>query len=69
MDPLYNIFSHFQRMGNLEGKATDYPFMLAIYLGIFFLCLIDVLWKKFKSYAMVEGGRTFIGDRERRWLK
>ena len=40
MAPLYNIFSHFQRMGNLEGKATDYPFMLALYLGIFFLCLI-----------------------------
>lgn len=36
---------------------------------IFFLCLIDVLWKKFKSYAMVEGGSTFIGDREHRWLK
>ena len=55
-------------------SILDILIKIVVYVGvvggfIFFLCLIDVLWKKFKSYAMVEGGRTFIGDRERRWLK
>lgn len=34
------FFEHLKAMGNLEGKATDYPFMLAIYLGIFIACML-----------------------------
>lgn len=34
------IVEHFKNMGNLAGKATDYPVMMAIYLGIFILCVI-----------------------------
>lgn len=34
------FFKHLQSMGNLEGKATDYPLMMAIYLGIFILCVV-----------------------------
>lgn len=32
------FFEHLKAMGNLEGKATDYPLMLTIYLGIFLIC-------------------------------
>lgn len=35
-----NIIDHFQRMNGLEGQATDYPFMLVIYLGVFLFCFI-----------------------------
>lgn len=34
------LVEHFSAMGNLDGKATDYPIMLTIYLGIFLLCFI-----------------------------
>lgn len=34
------FFNHLTAMGNLEGKATDYPLMMIIYLGIFILCTI-----------------------------
>lgn len=34
------FFRHLTAMGNLEGKATDYPLMMAIYLGIFIACVI-----------------------------
>ena len=34
------FINHLTAMGNLEGKATDYPVMMAIYLGIFILCTI-----------------------------
>lgn len=34
------FFEHLRAMGNLEGKATDYPVMMAIYLGIFIACTI-----------------------------
>ncbi len=55
-------------------SVLDILIKIVVYVGvmggfIFFLCLIDVLWKKFKSYGMVEGDSTFIGDREHRWLK
>lgn len=36
---------------------------------IFFLCLINVLLDKLKGICMVEGGSTFVGDREHRWMK
>lgn len=35
-----DFFEHLKAMGNLEGKATDYPIMLCIYLGIFIICTI-----------------------------
>ena len=35
-----SFFEHLRAMGNLEGKATDYPIMLCIYLGIFIICTI-----------------------------
>ena len=35
-----NFFKHLTAMGNLEGKATDYPVMMAIYLGVFILCTV-----------------------------
>ena len=35
-----DFFKHLTAMGNLEGKATDYPEMMTIYLGIFILCTI-----------------------------
>jgi len=31
---------HLKAMGNLEGKASDYPLMLTIYLGLFIVCAI-----------------------------
>ena len=34
------FIKHLTSMGNLEGKATDYPLMMAIYLGIFLVCSI-----------------------------
>ena len=34
------IYNHFKAMGNLEGKATDYPVMMAIYLGLFIACVV-----------------------------
>ena len=37
---LEELFKHLKAMGNLDGKATDYPVMLVIYLGIFVFCTI-----------------------------
>ena len=37
---LESFFEHLKAMGNLEGKATDYPVMMIIYLGAFILCTI-----------------------------
>ena len=34
------FFRHLSAMGTLEGKATDYPVMMVIYLGIFVACVI-----------------------------
>lgn len=34
------IVDHFTKMNGLEGLGTDYPVMLCIYLGIFFLCFL-----------------------------
>lgn len=35
-----SIFTHFQKMNELEGEGMDYPVMLTIYLGVFFLSFI-----------------------------
>lgn len=54
--------------------VLDILLKIVIYVGvmggfIFFLCLINALLDKFKSIGMVEGGSTFVGDREHRWTK
>lgn len=38
MELFNKIFEHFKEMGNLEGRATDYPVFMTIYLGIFITC-------------------------------
>lgn len=45
------IFEHLRHMNNLEGSATDYPLMLAVYLGIFFICLLSNIMLFFSSYG------------------
>ena len=37
------VISHFLSMGKLEGRATDYPIMLCVYLGIFLFCVISCI--------------------------
>lgn len=39
-DLLQMFGEHLEAMGNLEGKATDYPLMLVIYLGLFVICTV-----------------------------
>lgn len=34
------FFKHLSAMGNLDGKATDYPVMMTVYFGIFVFCMI-----------------------------
>lgn len=34
------IVDHFSKMNGLEGRGTDYPLMICIYLGIFLFCFI-----------------------------
>lgn len=46
-----NFLKHLTAMGNLEGKATDYPVMMAIYLGIFILCTIASLALFFSKHG------------------
>ena len=38
------LIAHFEAMGKLEGKATDYPVMLTVYLGIFILSFITCIF-------------------------
>ncbi len=40
MNIITRFAEHLSAMGRLEGKATDYPVMLTIYLGIFVICSI-----------------------------
>ena len=46
-----NFFKHITAMGNLEGKATDYPVMMTIYLGIFFFCTIASITLFFSKHG------------------
>ncbi len=46
-----DFFKHLIAMGNLEGKATDYPVMMVIYLGIFILCTIASVILLFSKYG------------------
>lgn len=50
-DLLNRFFEHFENMGNLEGNATDYPFMLIVYLGIFLLCTIASIVLFFSKHS------------------
>lgn len=46
-----NFLDHLTAMGKLEGRATDYPVMLCIYLGIFIICTIASLFIAFSKYG------------------
>lgn len=46
-----SLIEHLKAMNNLEGNATDYPLMLAIYLGVFFLCLLANVMLFFSDYG------------------
>ena len=49
---LINIFfEHLDAMGKLAGKATDYPVMLCIYLGIFLICTVASVMLYFSKYG------------------
>lgn len=43
MDLINRIFVHFKAMGKLEGRATDYPVFMTIYLGIFIICIFVLI--------------------------
>ena len=45
------FFDHLKAMGNLEGKATDYPVMMTIYLGIFILCTVVSIFLFFSKQS------------------
>ncbi len=48
---LESFFEHLKAMGNLEGKASDYPIMMAIYLGIFIACTVVSVVLFFSKYG------------------
>lgn len=45
------LFEHLNKMGKLEGLATDYPLMLCIYLGIFIICTIATVALVFSKHG------------------
>lgn len=51
MDYINNFFEHLDAMGKLAGKATDYPVMLCIYLGIFLICTVASVMLYFSKYG------------------
>lgn len=51
MQFIKKIAEHFDAMGKLEGKATDYPVMLFIYLGIFLMCTVASIVLYFSKYG------------------
>ena len=50
-DFIHNFFEHLDKMGKLEGLATDYPVMLCIYLGIFLICTVASVMLYFSKYG------------------
>ena len=50
-DFIQNFFEHLDKMGKLAGKATDYPVMLCIYLGIFLICAVASVMLYFSKYG------------------
>ena len=51
MELINNFFEHLDAMGKLAGKATDYPVMLCIYLGIFLICTVASVMLYFSKYG------------------
>lgn len=51
MDFINKFFEHLDAMGKLAGKATDYPVMLCIYLGIFLICTVASVMLYFSKYG------------------
>jgi len=51
VDIIKKILEHFEKMGKLEGVATDYPVMLCIYLGIFLICTIASVVLYFSKHS------------------
>lgn len=51
MDFIKNFLEHLDAMGKLAGKATDYPVMLCIYLGIFLICTMASVMLYFSKYG------------------
>ena len=51
MELIKKFFEHLDAMGKLAGKATDYPVMLCIYLGIFLICTVASVMLYFSKYG------------------
>ena len=51
MELINKFFEHLDAMGKLAGKATDYPVMLCIYLGIFLICTVASVMLYFSKYG------------------
>ena len=51
MDLINKFLEHLDAMGKLAGKATDYPMMLCIYLGIFIICTVASVALFFSKYG------------------
>ena len=51
MELINKSFEHLDAMGKLAGKATDYPVMLCIYLGIFLICTVASVMLYFSKYG------------------
>ena len=51
MDYINDFLEHLDAMGKLAGKATDYPVMLCIYLGIFLICTVASVMLYFSKYG------------------
>lgn len=51
MDIIKKFLEHLDAMGKLAGKATDYPVMLCIYLGIFLVCTVASVMLYFSKHG------------------
>ena len=51
MELIKKFLEHLDAMGKLAGKATDYPVMLCIYLGIFLICTVASVMLYFSKYG------------------
>lgn len=51
MKLIKEFLEHLNKMGKLEGLATDYPIMLCIYLGIFLICTVASVMLVFSKHG------------------
>lgn len=51
MELINKFLEHLDAMGKLAGKATDYPVMLCIYLGIFLICTVASVMLYFSKHG------------------